>query len=46
MTVFFYADYGLIASLWTEMLQRLFNILTNLFDRVGLRTNVRKTVIR
>ena len=41
---FFYVDDGLVASPWTERLQRAFNVLTNLFDWVGLCTNVWKKV--
>ena len=40
---YFYADYGLVASPRPERLQKSFGILTDLFDRVGLRKNVRKT---
>ena len=36
--------YGLVASTQPESLQRAFDVLTGLFDRVILRTNRRKTV--
>ena len=36
--------YGLVASTQPESLQRAFDVLTGLFDRVGLRTNTNKTV--
>ena len=41
----FYADDGLVLSGDPEMLQRAFDILTGLFDRVGLRTNTKKTKV-
>ena len=41
---FFYADDGLVASTDPVWLQLAFDFLTGLFDRVGLRTNVCKTV--
>ena len=41
---YFYADDGFLASTRATRLQRVFNVLTELFDRVGLRTNVGKTV--
>ena len=40
----FYADDGMVASLDPRWLQGAFITLVSLFDRVGLRTNVRKTV--
>ena len=40
----FYADNGMVASSDPVWLQGAFNDLVGLFDRVGLRTNVRKTV--
>ena len=43
LAAYFYAYNGLITSTQTERLQRAFAILTGLFDRVGLRTNTRKT---
>ena len=41
---FFYAVDGMVASTYPGWLQSSFDILTELFDRVGLRKNVRKTV--
>ena len=41
----FYADDGLVLSREPAMLQRAFDILTGLFDRVGLRTNTKKTEV-
>ena len=40
----FYADDGMVASSDPAWLQGAFNALVGLFDRVGLQTNVRKTV--
>ena len=39
----FYADNGLVASTQPERLQRKFNLLTGLFNRVVLRMNMMKT---
>ena len=39
-----YDDDGVVASTDPGWLQSAFDFLTGLFDRVGLRTNVRKTV--
>ena len=39
----FYADDGLIVARDPEDLQVAFDVLTGLFDRVGLRTNTTKT---
>ena len=39
----FYADNSLIGLRDPDVLQRAFNILTGLFDRVGLQTNMSKT---
>jgi hypothetical protein len=39
----FYADYGMIASWDKAFLQKAFDILINLFEHVGLRTNTTKT---
>ena len=44
LMVFFFADDGLVALPRTERFQRLLNVLTDLFDQVGFRTNMRKTV--
>ena len=41
---YFYANDGIIASTQPERLQRLFGILTGLFNRVGLKKNTQKTV--
>ena len=41
----FYADNGIVASLDPAWLQSAFTALVGLFDRVGLQTNVGKTVI-
>ena len=41
---FFYADKGLVDSTDPGWLQSAFDTLTGIFDRVGLRTNVLKTV--
>ena len=41
---FFYADDGVVAPTDPGWLQSAFDFLTGLFDRVGLQTNVRKTV--
>ena len=40
----FYADNGMVASSDPRWLQGTFNTLVGLFDRVGLRKNVGKTV--
>ena len=40
----FYADDGMVASSDLAWLQGAFNALVGLFDRVGLRKNVRNTV--
>ena len=39
-----YADNGMVASSYSTWLQGAFNALVGLFDRVGLQTNVGKTV--
>ena len=39
-----YADNGLIQSSNPALLQSLFDILVELFERVGLHTNTKKTV--
>ena len=44
LAAYFYANYGLVASTQPERLQRVFGILTGLFDWVGLQTNTSKTV--
>ena len=40
--LFIYEDYGLLASMWSEIIQREFNVLAELFYGVGLQTNVYK----
>ena len=40
MGAYFYSDDGLLASMRETQLQQAFNILTEMFVRVGLRTNV------
>ena len=40
----FYADNGMVALLDPVWLQGTFNTLAGLFDRVGLQTNIGKTV--
>ena len=40
----FYADDGMVASSDPRWLQWVFDTLVSLFERVGLRTNVGKTV--
>ena len=44
LTAYLYADNGLIVSTRPERLQREFDVLTGIFDWVGLRTNTRKIV--
>ena len=39
----FYADDGLIVARYPDELQIAFDVLTGIFDRVGLRTNTDKT---
>ena len=41
---YFYANNVLVASTQPERLQRAFDILTGLFNRVGLRKNTANTV--
>jgi hypothetical protein len=43
MLACFYADDGLVACRDPDLLQRALDALTALFDRVGLRTNTKKT---
>ena len=40
----FYADYVMLASNYPGCLQTAFDTLTVIFDRVGLKMNVRKPV--
>ena len=42
LTAYFHANNGIIALNQPERLNREFEILSYLFDRVGLRTNTRK----
>ena len=44
MTALFYANDGLLASPRTDLLRAVPDVLTGLFDRVDLQTNVYKTV--
>ena len=41
---FLYADNGILASTNLGWIQTVFDILTGLFDQMGLKTNVNKTV--
>ena len=41
---FLYAENWILFSTYPGWLQTVFEILTGLFDQVGLKTNVRKTV--
>ena len=40
----FFSDDGLLASKHENRIKRVFEVLTDLFDQVGLRINVGKTV--
>ena len=42
--IFFYANDGMIASTYLGWLQLAFDMMTELFERLGIPTNVRKTV--
>ena len=44
LATLFYADGGLLASPRPVRIQETMDVLTGLFDRVGMRTNVDKTV--
>ena len=44
LMAYFYSDDGLLALTQVTRLQRSFNVLGYLFERVGLRTNVSKMV--
>ena len=44
LAAYFYADNRLLVLTLTTRLQRAFDTLTELFECVGLRTNVAKTV--
>ena len=45
LVAYLYAGNGLVASPLPERLQRSFEVLTDLFDRVGLPMNVQNMVI-
>ena len=45
MVAYLYAYNRILVLTWATWLQRLFNILMGLFEWVGLRTKMRKTVI-
>ena len=45
MAEYFYADNGLLVSTRATQLQQAFEVLTEMFDWVGLLTNFFKTVI-
>ena len=42
LAAYFYANNGIVALTQPEMLQRSFDLLTGLFDQVGLHINTRK----
>ena len=42
LVAYFYAGDVIVTLTQTEILQRAFDVLTDLFDRVGLWTNMRK----
>ena len=44
LTAYFYTDDGLVESTQSEMLQRAFDVFTDLFDRFSLRKNRMNTV--
>ena len=44
LAAYFYAKNGLVLSTQPERLQRYFDVLVGLFDRVSLCTNISKTV--
>ena len=44
LVAFFYADDGPVVFPRPERLQMEFNVLTDLFDQVGIHTNMRNTV--
>ena len=41
---YFYFENGLVSSIQLERLQRAFDILTGIFDRVGLKMNIQMMV--
>ena len=42
LAALFYVDHRLLASPWPARFQEALDVLTSLFKRVGLRTNVEK----
>ena len=44
LAAYFYADERLVAFPRLERLQRSFDVLTDLFNRIGLQMNVRNTI--
>ena len=44
LPAYLYADYGLVALIQLERLQRAFYVLTGLFNRVFLQKNTLKTI--
>ena len=44
MVVLFYANSGLLEPTRADRLKWVFDAFTDLFDRVGLKTNIRKIV--
>ena len=44
LEAYLYAKGGLMASIQPERLKRAFDVLTRLFNQVGLQTNTEKTV--
>ena len=45
LAAYFYSDDGLVALTQPKGLHRAFNVLNRLFNRVGLRTHMEKTVV-
>ena len=45
LEAYFYADDGLVASTQPERLQRAFDVLTGLFNRVVLKKNTENTAV-
>ena len=44
MAVLLYVDDGILASPWPARMQEVLDVLTEIFDRVGLRMNMEKMV--
>ena len=44
LMAYLYATNGLVASTQPKKIQRVFDVLTSLFDRISLQTNTVKTV--